>query len=404
MRADRTVVRSLLDQDQYKFTMQQAVLHNYPATTARYAFTCRDAGKKLGYLAPAVREQVDALGGLSFSRDELDFLSDLRFIKADYVDFLRFFRLDPAKVLVEDVHGDLRIIIEGSWLHTILFEVPVLSIVSHLYAQSQGLDDAFVWDESKKRLIEKMTLVRQDAPASFRFAEFGTRRRLSYEWQHYAVGVLMELAPSHLVGTSNVGIARDYGITPIGTMAHEWIMAGQGLERVRLRMSQKHQLEVWAQEYRGDLGYALTDTITMDAFLSDFDLYLAKLYDGLRLDSGDPAISAEKAIRHYESLRIDPRTKYVVPSDALDFRRAIALHNQFSSRVGISFGIGGHITNDSPADKLSIVIKMTHCNGQPVCKISDTPEKATCPDKLHLAYAASVFGVEGVGLPQPVAV
>jgi nicotinate phosphoribosyltransferase len=187
-----------------------------------------------------------------------------------------------------------------------------------------------------------------------------------------------------------------YGLNPIGTMAHQWIMAGQGMPQTRLANHQKYMLEAWSSEYRGDLGYALTDTIGIDAFLNDFDLYLAKLYDGCRLDSGDMDVTIDKVIRHYKSLRIDPKTKSAIPSDNLDFERAFDLTKTWGDQINVSCGIGTYLTNKCRDDvkPVSIVMKMASCNGQPVAKISDEPEKATCEDAEYLRYLKSVFGVK----------
>jgi nicotinate phosphoribosyltransferase len=182
------------------------------------------------------------------------------------------------------------------------------------------------------------------------------------------------------------------GLVPIGTMAHEYLQTYQALG-VRLRDFQKAALEDWVQEYRGDLGLALTDTVGMDAFLSDFDLYFAKLFDGLRHDSGDPVLWGEKALAHYERLRIDANSKRLVFSDGLTVARAVLLYQHFGNRVQMGFGIGTSLTNDMGLTPLNIVMKITHANGQPVAKLSDSPGKTLCQDHTFLAYLRQVFGV-----------
>jgi nicotinate phosphoribosyltransferase len=223
-----------------------------------------------------------------------------------------------------------------------------------------------------------------------KIAEFGGRRRHSVEAQHGALEILKRICPENLVGTSNVMMAKEHEITPIGTMAHEWLQAHQALG-YPVGDSQKMALENWAKEYRGDLGIALSDVIGLKYFLYDFDMYLAKLFDGTRQDSGDPFQYAEKMIKHYGSMKIDPRTKTIVFSDGLDFKKALELYKRFRDRIGVSFGIGTHITNDFDFKALQIVLKMTKCNGQPVAKLSDTPGKSMCNDEGYKDYVKSTF-------------
>ncbi|HLO94620.1 MAG TPA: nicotinate phosphoribosyltransferase, partial [Burkholderiaceae bacterium] len=207
------------------------------------------------------------------------------------------------------------------------------------------------------------------------------------------VHTLKDELPEHFKGTSNVHLARRHGLVPIGTMAHEYLQTFQALGTVRLRDHQKAALEDWVQEYRGDLGIALTDVVGMDAFLADFDLYFAKLFDGLRHDSGDPVAWGEKALDHYAKLRIDAHTKRLVFSDGLSVDKAIALYRHFADRVQLGFGIGTHLSNDLGLTPLNIVMKLTHANGQPVAKLSDSPGKTLCEDETFLAYLRQVFGV-----------
>jgi nicotinate phosphoribosyltransferase len=191
-----------------------------------------------------------------------------------------------------------------------------------------------------------------------------------------------------------VALARALGVPPVGTMGHEYLQAYQALG-VRLRDSQTAALEDWVKEYRGDLGIALTDVIGMAAFLADFDLYFAKLFDGLRHDSGDPVAWGEQALAHYARLGVDPHTKRLVFSDGLDITRALGLHRHFADRVPVVFGIGTHLTNDLGPEPLQVVMKLVRVNGQPVAKISDSPGKTQCEDATFLAYLRQVFGVRG---------
>ncbi|RFA28228.1 nicotinate phosphoribosyltransferase [Alkalilimnicola ehrlichii] len=382
------IITSLLDTDLYKLTMMQAVLHRYPQAHVRYEFRCRSA-HKLGALAERVEAQVGMLRGVALTKDEAEYLRSLRFMKDDFVDFLSLFRFNPDYVQVSRDGDELRIAIEGPWLHTILFEVPLLAIVAELEFETHP-DQARLLAKGRERLEEKLALLRS-ADVVPAFAEFGTRRRAARRWQTEVVNRLLEA--KGFSGTSNVDLARRFGLLPIGTMAHEWLQAHQALG-ARLVDSQKAALEAWVQEYRGDLGIALTDVIGMDAFTRDFDLYFAKLFDGLRHDSGDPVVWAETMIAHYRALRIDPRSKQLVFSDGLDVEQMIALEKAFGQQAKIAFGVGTNLTHDLGIEPPSVVIKMTECQGQPVAKLSDSAGKTMCRDASYLNYLCSVFGKE----------
>ncbi|MEF9944799.1 MAG: nicotinate phosphoribosyltransferase, partial [Burkholderiaceae bacterium] len=225
-------------------------------------------------------------------------------------------------------------------------------------------------------------------------ADYGTRRRFSRVWQTEVLATLKEELGPMLAGTSNVMFAKEQGLIPLGTMAHEYLQACQALGP-RLRDSQIFGFEMWAKEYRGDLGIALSDVYGIDAFLRDFDLYFCKLFDGARHDSGDPVAWGERLIAHYEANRVDPRTKTLVFSDSLTFPKVIELYQRFSGRARVAFGVGTNLTNDLGYTPLQIVIKMVRANGQPVAKLSDSPEKNMCEDKAYLAYLRQVFEISG---------
>lgn len=388
------IINSLLDTDLYKLTMMQAVFHQFPAAEVEYEF--RNRSSTLGHvdqeIVPKLERELDILCSLSFQEQELEYLSKLKFIKPSFINFLRLFRLDRKAISVEFKNG-LNIKIKGSWLHTILFEVPVLALVNQLYYESMGWtpaqsSDTRKWgQENLARKIEKVNQYRN----GFLFTDFGTRRRISREWQDHVVSTLARELPANFIGTSNVALAKKLNITPIGTMAHEWLQAMQVM--VPVSESQKFAFQKWADEYRGDLGIALSDVVGFDAFLRDFDLYFCKLYDGARHDSGDPYAWAEKLIAHYQSMRIDPKTKRAVFSDGLTIAIALDLHRKFHDRIEMGFGIGTHLTNDCGVKPLNIVIKMTSCNGRPVAKISDAPGKTICQDEQFLAYLKSAFKI-----------
>ena len=390
------VVRSLLDTDLYKFTMWQAMLHRHPQTHAEYRFVCRNRpAYPLAELLDDVNRELDHLCTLAFAPDELAYLGALRFIKPDFVHFLRIFRFQREFITVRAQGETLAIVAEGPQVHVMAFEIFVLAIVNELYFRR--FDAAAALAEGRARLARKVARLRAFAaePARahrFDLFDFGLRRRYAGAWQREVVETLKCELPGCFKGTSNVLLARDLGLVPIGTMAHEYLQTYQGLP-VRLRDSQSAALEDWVQEYRGDLGIALTDVIGMDAFLADFDLYFAKLFDGLRHDSGDPFVWGEKALAHYAALRIDAHTKRLVFSDGLDVERALALYRHFADRTQLGFGIGTQLSNDVGLEPLNIVMKLTRVNGQPVAKLSDSPGKTLCDDATFLAYLRQVFKV-----------
>jgi nicotinate phosphoribosyltransferase len=392
----KPITNSLLETDLYKFTMWQTMLHRHPQVQAEYSFVCRNhPAYLLSELLDDVNRELDQLCTLSFAPDELAYLRGLRFIKSDFVDFLRIFRFQRDFISARANGETLEIVARGPQVHVMAFEIFVLAIVNELYFRR--FDGAAALDEGRRRLKAKIARLRAfggEAPQRhpFEFFDFGLRRRYSAEWQREVVTTLREDVPQFFKGTSNVLLARDLGLVPIGTMAHEYLQTYQALG-VRLRDHQKAALEDWVQEYRGDLGTALTDVVGMDAFLADFDLYFAKLFDGLRHDSGDPVVWGEKALAHYAKLRIDAHTKRLVFSDGLDVPRALALYRHFADRTQTGFGIGTNLTNDVGLTPLNIVMKLTECNGQPVAKLSDSPGKTLCDDQTFLAYLRQVFNV-----------
>jgi nicotinate phosphoribosyltransferase len=385
------IITSLLDTDLYKFSMMQVVLHHFPAAQVEYRYKCRTPNINLSAYLDEIRAEIHSLCELRFTDAELAYLDGLRFIKSDFVDFLGLFHLPERCIHVSEgaQPGEIDISVRGPWLHTILFEIPVLAIVNEVYFRNVCREPA--WEEGRKRLQSKMRLVLDDpALADFRIAEYGTRRRFSRQWHEEVVVTMKAQMGTHFAGTSNVLLAMKHEVTPLGTMAHEYLQACQALGP-RLRDSQVYALEVWAKEYRGDLGIALSDVYGMDAFLRDFDMYFCKLFDGARHDSGDPFVWGERLLAHYAANRTDPRTKTLVFSDGLTVPRAIELAKRFAGRCKVSFGIGTNLTNDLGHEPLQIVMKMVRCNGQPVAKVTDAPEKTMCDDKAYLAYLRQVF-------------
>jgi nicotinate phosphoribosyltransferase len=397
------IINSLLENDFYNFTMMQAILHHFPSTQVTAKFKCRNADISLMPYFDRIKEEINHLGTLMLTEDELSYMSKIPFLKKDFIDYLENFRLHPEKnvkyVITKDFYGKekLDILFMGSWLQIILFETPVLAIINQIYFEdktnqrSTYYSTPFTLDAARHRLEKKIDYIRENASSIFQFADFGMRRRFSSEWHDEVVETLKRELPTNFIGTSNVFLAKKHNIKYIGTMAHQWICAGQGIPGIRLSDSQKHMLEVWAKEYRGDLGIALSDTLGMDAFLRDFDKYFAKLYDGARHDSGDPFIWCEKLIDHYKKLGIDPRTKTAVFTDGLDIQKAIDIVKKFHNKIQTSFGIGTNLTNDVGFTPLNIIIKLIKVNRNPVAKLSDSPGKGMCEDYEYLNYLKKVF-------------
>ncbi|HBW93814.1 MAG TPA: nicotinate phosphoribosyltransferase [Enterobacter asburiae] len=384
------VLHTLLDTDAYKLHMQQAVFHHYYDVHVAAEFRCR-GDDLLGIYADAIREQVDAMQHLTLQDEEYQWLSGLPFFKADYLNWLRDFRYKPEQVSVVNDNGKLDIRLEGPWREVIMWEVPLLAVISelaHRYrSPEKGVEQAVAALENKlaafSTLTEGMDLSR------FRLMDFGTRRRFSRDVQEAIVKRLQQ--EPWFVGTSNYDLARRLSLTPMGTQAHEWFQAHQQISP-DLANSQRAALAAWLEEYPNQLGIALTDCITMDAFLRDFGPEFAERYQGLRHDSGDPVEWGEKAIAHYEKLGIDPMSKVLVFSDNLDLAKAVGLYRHFNTRVNLSFGIGTRLTCDIPQVKpLNIVIKLVECNGKPVAKLSDSPGKTICHDKAFVRALRKAF-------------
>ena len=392
------IITSLLDTDLYKFTMMQAVLHQFPGAQVEYRFKCRNPGIELASMVSEIRQEIRSLCSLRFQDAELAWLREMRFIKSDFVDFLGLFKLNEKYIDIQPrLDGEIDITIQGPWLHTILFEIPVLAIINEVYFRNtQPVPDT---PEGRQRLELKLAQLLTEDLAALKIADYGTRRRFSKAWHEEILRVLsVKLGTEpvgQLAGTSNALFAMKLNLRPLGTMAHEYLQACQALGP-RLRDSQVFGFETWAREYRGDLGIALSDVYGIEPFLRDFDMYFCKLFDGARHDSGDPFTWGERMIDHYRQNRVDPKTKTLIFSDGLTVERIIALYEQFRGRCQLAFGIGTNLTNDLGYEPLQIVIKMVECNGQPVAKLSDTPSKNMCEDEKYLAYLRQVFGIASV--------
>lgn len=384
------ILHTLLDTDAYKLHMQQAVFHRYADVQVVAEFRCR-GDDLLGIYADRIREQVNAMQHLCLQEDEFQWLSGLPFFKADYLTWLRDFRYDPQQVDITSENGKLNIRLSGPWREVIMWEVPLLAVISelvHSYRSPEaGVPQALAMLEEK--LVEFADLTADLDLSRFRLMDFGTRRRFSREVQQAIVERLTQ--EPWFTGTSNYDLARRLSLTPMGTQAHEWFQAHQQISP-DLATSQRAALAAWLDEYPDQLGIALTDCITMDAFLRDFGPEFATRYQGLRHDSGDPVEWGEKAIAHYQKLGIDPHSKVLVFSDNLDLKKAVDLYRHFSSRVNLGFGIGTRLTCNIPQVKpLNIVIKLVECNGKPVAKLSDSPGKTICHDKAFVRALREAF-------------
>ncbi|MBD1576131.1 nicotinate phosphoribosyltransferase [Vibrio sp. S11_S32] len=382
------IIDSLLDTDAYKLHMQQAVFHQYPNVDVVAEFHCRSQ-EDLSALLEPLKAQIIALCQLRFTAPELDYLASLPFYQADYLAYLAQFQLSEDTIEVCVQAGQLKVKLSGKWLDVILWEVPLLAIISELRLQLKYPDIQV--SDAVTHLKHKLALFNQQPNISdFNLIDFGTRRRFSKAVQDAIVSELIEHCPQ-FTGTSNYALAYKYNIPAVGTQAHEWFQAHQQLCAV-LANSQQMALSSWLKEYPNTLGLALTDCITMDAFLRDFNADFSHQFIGLRHDSGDPIAWGEKAIRHYQTLGIDPTTKVLVFSDGLSLEKATEIYTHFVGRIQTSFGIGTKLTCDIPnVDSLNIVLKLTACQGKPVAKISDEPGKSMCRDEAYLQQLKKAF-------------
>ena len=379
------IVVSLLDTDLYKFNMDQVIFHKHTDLCGEYYFRCRSEGVVFTReMLEEINAQIDHLCTLRFQPEELDYLRSIRFIKRDYVEFLRLWH--PIRDYVEtglSETGELKLVVRGPLFSAMQFEIYLLEIVNEVYFRMR-YDYRRLLASAEERLDAKIAAFRS-GKYSFRFAEFGCRRRLSREWEDVVVRRLAT-ETDNCVGTSNVYLAMKYGLTPIGTYAHEFVQMYQGIDSIPLAYTNHYALNDWYDEYRGDNGTALTDTITTDLFLLDFNRAMVNNFTGVRHDSGDPYEWGEKIIAHYKKYGADPRTKLLLFSDSLDFDRAQALYEYFRGRAKVSFGIGTFCSNDTCERALNIVIKLQTVNGRAVAKLSDTPGKAMCRDEEYLEY------------------
>lgn len=384
------IIRSLLENDLYKFSMGQVIFHQFPGYTTTWTFKCRNENVVFTpEMAVDIEYEIKHYCGLRFTDDELDYLLSIPWMKKSYVDFLRLWRPMYGDFKIElTADGRLDIETEGTWLNTSMYEIPVLAIVSEVYYRHKYRHEYDgLHEEGIRRLREKSEMF---SNSSMTFSEFGLRRRFSAKMQEAVVQTFIadkEDSMCNFVGTSNVYLAKKYGIKPVGTMAHEFIMCvGQGEPSHNPSYSNKFAMESWVKEYGVENGIYLTDTIKTETFLLDFDKKYATLFSGVRHDSGDPKKWGKRMLKHYKELGIDPTTKTLLFSDSLDFTKAWNLHGMFMGRINTAFGIGTYLTNDTGAEPLNIVMKVTKVNGMPAAKISDTEGKGMCKSKEYVDY------------------
>ena len=378
------IIISLLDTDLYKFNMNQVIFHYHTNLVGEYVFKCRNEDVKFTKeMLDEINEQIDHLCTLRFKEKELNYLRSIRYLKNDYIEFLRLWhplRNYVTTGLEED--GTLLIKVDGPLFSAMQFEIYLLSIVNEVYFRSKY--NYYELVESAREKLDKKLKKFENHEYNFTFSEFGTRRRLSRMWQEEVIKRLYESKISN--ATSNVYFAYKYNLVPVGTYAHEFVQMYQGIPSIPLAYTNKAALKDWFKEYNGDNGIALTDTITTDLFLKDFDLLEASVYKGVRHDSGDPYAWGEKIIAHYNELGINPKDKVLLFSDSLNFDKAQKLYDYFKNRCLPRFGIGTFVTNDTSVEPLNIVIKLQYVNGRAVAKLSDVLTKAMCQDDDYLTY------------------
>nr|BET44818.1 MAG: nicotinate phosphoribosyltransferase [Candidatus Aschnera chinzeii] len=390
------IITSLLDNDAYKFHMQQAIFHQHKTVRVVAEFICRD-NNLLGDYVNVVQQQINLMQDISLTSVEYEYLYQLSIYKKDYLNWLKTFRFKPHQVHVyKTINNQLAIKIIGLWYEIILWEVPILSIISELVYSDRYpsitienvIDNCYISINNfyKKAFSEKIDL------KNFKIIDFGTRRRLSKKIHYKLIKKLHKFFP-YFKGTSNYNLSLQFKIDSFGTQAHEWFQAHQQLCS-QLCESQRLALYNWLKEYPDKLGIALTDCITMDVFLKDFDHILGTKYQGLRHDSGNPLEWGEKAIKHYKKLNIDPMNKTLVFSDNINLQKALLIYKHFHNRINIIFGIGAGLSCNIPKiELLNIVIKLIQCNGHPVAKLSDTPEKTICNDNNFIEYLKKVYKI-----------
>jgi len=387
------MIKTILDNDLYKFTMQQAVYRLYPKARVRYKLTNRGGTPFPAGFAGLIKDRVAKMADLRLTREERVWLEKTcpYFTKA-YLDYLSSYRYDPDQVEISQQGNTLSVGVQGPWCRTILWEVPLMAIISETYfkvisPEILSRQAIRARNQTKAQIMSK---------AGLTFVEFGTRRRFSAANHAHFLEDVLALEHHSMVGTSNVHFARIYGLAPMGTLAHEWIMFHAALGDYAT--ANTASMDAWLKVYPDVLGIALTDTFTTKLFLKAFTLDRANRFSGVRHDSGDPETFARDILAHYREKGIDPGTKAIVFSDGLNVERAMKIHAFCRGEVKDSYGIGTNLTNDVGVDPLNIVIKLFWVQPEPgmegrfTVKLSDDPGKHT-GDPGELLRCRNAFGL-----------
>ncbi|MDM1549902.1 nicotinate phosphoribosyltransferase [Empedobacter falsenii] len=390
-----SIIKSIIDNDFYKFTMQFGVTKLYPDVMARYKFINRGEHQFPEGFADQLQKEINAMASLALTKDEKNFFTtNCPYLSPAYLDFLQGYRYDPNEVKITQNGPDVEVHVEGYWYRTILWEVPILCLISEIFyklTNAQRISN----EEITKRTSDKVDLYNR---LGVTVAEFGTRRRHSYEVHDVVMKELTNHKGKSFVGTSNVHFAHKYGVKPIGTHAHEWFMFHGA--RYGFKIANSISLDRWVKVYYGDLGIALTDTYTSDVFFGQFDKKLSKLFDGVRHDSGDPIEFGEKTIAHYEKMGINPLFKTIIFSDGLNSEKVEMITKAFKGRIGLSFGIGTNLTNDTDLKPMNIVMKLTEISSidikwTGVVKLSDEKNKHTGTPRM-IALAKEMLDLDDI--------
>lgn len=375
--------------------MQFGVTKLYPDVMARYKFINRGEHQFPEGFAEELQKEINAMASLALTKEEKDFFTtNCPYLSPAYLDFLQGYRYDPNEVKITQNGADVEVHVEGYWYRTILWEVPILCLISEVFYKLTNAK-RITNEEITKRTSDKVDLYNR---LGVTVAEFGTRRRHSYEVHDVVMKELTNHKGKSFVGTSNVHFAHKYGVKPIGTHAHEWFMFHGA--RYGFKIANSISLDRWVKVYYGDLGIALTDTYTSDVFFGQFDKKLSKLFDGVRHDSGDPIEFGEKTIAHYEKMGINPLFKTIIFSDGLNSEKVEMITKAFKGRIGLSFGIGTNLTNDTDLKPMNIVMKLTEISSidikwTGVVKLSDEKNKHTGTPRM-IALAKEMLDLDDI--------
>lgn len=378
------IITHLTDNDFYKYTMGQMFVHQYHDAKVEWTYKNRDPDRKFTKeMIDEINYQIDLYCQLRYTKWELDNFAKIPFLKGDYIGFLKRYSIDRDEItcVFDEQLQQPEIRFRGYNVDDSYHEVPVMSIVSEVWFRMTYTpeEQAKIIEDAKARAREKIDKLIKGEIKLGAFSEFGTRRRFCKEFQEWLLTELLkyQFNGTKFVGTSNVYFAFKLGTKPVGTMAHEAIeLVGQGFPFHNPAYSNYYMMKSWIKEYGVLNGIYLTDCITTPCFLKDFDIKYAKLFSGLRHDSGDPIEWGEKMLAHYQALGIPTKDKTLLFSDSLDFARAEVIYQRFALRCNVAFGIGTWLVNDTGHFKpMNQVIKLTEVNGIPVCKISDAAGK-----------------------------